>query len=139
VQTSAHSRFGRKRDVAFLEAFVQQAGEEGAAVLVTGDAGVGKTALVDRVASDARRRGVRVLRASGAEFEASLSFAGLNQLLHPVLDEVRELDDADRQALRTALGLGEGRASEELAVANAALRLLTTLAEAEPFSSSSTT
>jgi DNA-binding CsgD family transcriptional regulator len=132
VQTSAHSLFGRERDVALFGAFVEQAAEDGAAVLVTGEAGVGKTALIDRVAADARRRGVPVLRAAGAEFEAALSFAGLNQLLHPVFDQFRELDAADQQALRVALGLAEGRASEELAVSNATLRLLATLADAQP-------
>jgi DNA-binding CsgD family transcriptional regulator len=132
VQSSAHLLFGRERDVALLAAFVEQAADNGAAVLVSGEAGVGKTALISRVSSDARRRGVRVLRASGSEFEASLSFAGLNQLLHPVLDQLDQLDDADQHALRTALGIGRGRASEELAVANATLRLLTALADAEP-------
>jgi hypothetical protein len=131
VQTSAHSLFGREPDLELLGAFVDQAAEDGAAVLLTGEAGVGKTALVNLIASDARRRGVRVLRAAGAEFEASLSFAGLSQLLHPVLDQLRVLDDADRQALRMALGLREGRASDEQAVSNATLRLLTTVADGQ--------
>jgi predicted ATPase len=62
AQTAAHSLFGRKRDVAALGAFVEDAGEHGGAILVTGDAGVGKTALVNAVAAHARQRGVRVLR-----------------------------------------------------------------------------
>ena len=132
MQTSGHPLVGRERDLALLGAIVERAGDSGAAVLVTGDAGVGKTALVNLVASDARGRGVLVLRAAGAEFEAALSFSGLNQLLHPVLDQLDELDDAHRRALRVALGLGEGRASEELLVANATLRLLATLADAQP-------
>src|SRR3954468_14368500 len=103
VWSTAHSLFGRERDVAALEAFVAQAAADGGAVLVTGEAGVGKTAMVDVVAAGgreggvgrtamvdvvaagARQRGVRV-RAAGTEFEAALSFAGLNQLLHPVLN-----------------------------------------------------
>src|SRR4051794_33021081 len=132
MQTPADSLFGRERDVAALAAFVLQAGEEGGAVVVTGDAGVGKTALLDVVAADARRRGAAVLRAAGAEFEAALSFAGLNQLLHPVLGRLPELDEADQRALRMALGLGEGRASDEFAVADATLRLFATLADGQP-------
>jgi hypothetical protein len=132
VWTSDETLFGRQQDISVLEAFVEQAVDDGAALLVTGEAGVGKTALVNAVASDARRRSVRVLRAAGSEFEASLSYAGLNQLLHPVLDRIGELDDADRRALRMALGLAEGRGSDELAVSNATLRLLATLADAQP-------
>ena len=84
VKPSAHPLFGREQDVSFLRAFVDGAAEDGGALLLTGDAGVGKSALLNLVASEARRDGMRVLRAAGAEFEAWLSFAGLNQLLHPV-------------------------------------------------------
>ena len=73
-----------------------------------------------------------MLRAAGAEVDAALSFTALNQLLHPVLDQFRTLDAADQQALRVALGIGEGRASEELAVSNATLRRLATPADAQP-------
>src|SRR3954464_13287021 len=131
-QTSADSLFGRERDVTALAAFVRQAGEDGGAVLVTGEAGVGKTGLVDAVAADARRRGVPVLRAAGAEFEAALSFAGLDQLLQPVLGRLAELDLADQRALGMALGVGDGRASDEFAVANATLRLLAVVAGGAP-------
>jgi hypothetical protein len=124
VATTAQSLFGRERDVAALEAFVAQAAGDGGAVLVTGEAGVGKTAVVDVVAAGARQRGVRVLRAAGTESEAALSFAGLNQLLHRVLNGLPGLEEADRRALRVALGLGEGRASDEFAVAQATVRLL---------------
>src|SRR5262245_4697061 len=75
---------------------------------------------------------MRVLRAAGAEFEAALSFAGLSRLLLSVLDQLDELDAADQQALRIALGLGDGRASDELAVSGATLRLLQMVAEAQP-------
>jgi ABC-type lipoprotein export system ATPase subunit len=127
-----HLLFGRERDAAFLRGFVETAATDGGALLLTGDAGVGKTALLNTVATQARRRGVRVLRASGAEYEASLSFAGVNQLLQPVLALVDELDGPDQVALRLALGVGEGHASEQLAVANAVLRLLAAAAEQEP-------
>src|SRR3954452_23200426 len=132
VWSTAHSLFGRERDVAALEAFVAQAAGDGGAVLVTGEAGVGKTAVVDVVAAGARQRGVRVLRAAGTEFEAALSFAGLNQLLHPALDGLDGLEEADRRTLRVALGLGEGRTSDEFAVAQATVRLLAHLTETAP-------
>jgi predicted ATPase len=65
VWTTAHPLFGRERDVAALETFAAQAAGDGGAVLVTGEAGVGKTAVVDVVAAGARQRGVRVRRVRG--------------------------------------------------------------------------
>jgi hypothetical protein len=65
---------------------------------------------------------------AGAEFEAALSFGGLSQLLGPILGQLDELDQIDQQALRVSLGLIDGTASEEQAVAIATLRLLTALA-----------
>jgi predicted ATPase len=82
-----------------------EAADDGGALLVTGDAGVGKTALLNVVAGEVRRGGSRVLRAAGAEFEAALSFAGLGQLLQPVLGQLVELDEIDQRALRVSLGL----------------------------------
>src|SRR3954451_3130292 len=131
-QTSADSLFGRERDVAALAAFARQAGEDGGAVLVTGEAGVGKSALVNPGGAAARRRGMPVLRAAGAEFEAALSFAGLEQLLHPVLGRLAELAPGGPRALGMALGVGDGRASDEFAVANATLRLLAVVAGGAP-------
>lgn len=93
---------------------------------------MGKTALLNVVAADARRGGARVLRAAGAEFEAALSFGGLSQLLGPILGQLGELDEIDQQALRVSLGLIDGTASEEQAVAIATLRLLTALAVVQP-------
>jgi predicted ATPase len=83
VPISSHHKFGRDRDLSVLRRFVGEAGENGGALLVTGEAGVGKTALLNEVAAEARRAGTRVLRASGAEFDAALSFAGLGQFLAP--------------------------------------------------------
>jgi predicted ATPase len=99
VPISPQQIVGRERDLSVLRTFVAQAAEIGGALLLTGDAGVGKTALLNEVAADARRGGTRVLRAAGAEFEAALSFAGLNQLLGPVLGRLSELDEIDRRAL----------------------------------------
>jgi predicted ATPase len=81
VPISPHQLVGRNREVSFLRSSVVEAAEDGGALLVTGKAGVGKTALLNAVAGEARRCGARVLRAAGAEFEAALSFAGLSQLL----------------------------------------------------------
>ena len=132
VIVSSHQLVGREGDLPLLRAFVAEAAEDGGALLLTGDAGVGKTALLNVVAAEARRGGARVLRAAGAEYEAALSFAGLSQLLGPVLGQLSELEEIDRRALRVSLGLIDGTTSEEQAVAIATLRLLSTLAAEQP-------
>ena len=109
-----------------------EAVEDGGALLLTGEAGAGKTALLNVVAADARREGALVLRAAGAEFDAALSFAGLSELLQPILGQLSELKEIDQRALRVSLGLIDGTASEELAVAIGTLGLLTTVAAAQP-------
>jgi hypothetical protein len=132
VIISPHRLVGRERDLSLLRTFVAEAAEDGGALLLTGDAGVGKTALLNVVAAEARRGGTRVLRAAGADFEAALSFAGLSQLRGPVLGQLSELEEIDQRALRVSLGLIDGTASEEQAVAIATLRLLTAVAAVEP-------
>jgi len=115
---------GRDGELEFLRSFVDQAAVAGGALLVWGDAGVGKTVLLDAAASLAKAAGTRVLRARGAEFEAEVSFAGLNQVLYPLFDGLPRLTAAHRRALSVALGLREGRRPDQLVVSNAALSLL---------------
>jgi hypothetical protein len=77
----------------------------GGALVVSGDAGVGKTALIEAAMTYAVTAGLRVLRATSAQFEANVSFSGLHQLLFPLLgSHLDELDDVHRAALRFALG-----------------------------------
>ncbi|WP_433381483.1 LuxR C-terminal-related transcriptional regulator [Actinoplanes sp. CA-142083] len=88
---------------------------DGGALLVVGDAGAGKSALLDAVAGG----GGRVLRATGVEFESRIPYAGLHQLLLPAVR-----DTAAGPALRVALGLDDGPAPDPLSVSNAVLALL---------------
>lgn len=92
--------YGRDHDLAVIGAFVDGAADKaGGSLLVTGDAGVGKSALLHAAAARAVDGGVRVLRAAGAEFEGDLRFAGLHQILHPLLDGLADLSDQHRNAL----------------------------------------
>jgi predicted ATPase len=116
--------FGRDRDVEFLGSFVDRAVVEGGSLLVWGDAGVGKTVLLDVAADHATKGGTRVLRAAGIQFEADVSFAGLNQLLCPLFGELDGLTSALSQALRVSLGLDPGGHSDQLVVSNAVVELL---------------
>ena len=72
-------------------------------LVVRGEPGVGKSALLSYLAGHAP--GCRVVRAAGVESEMELAFAGLHQLLAPVLDRVERLPGPQRDALRTVFGL----------------------------------
>ncbi|WBB61218.1 AAA family ATPase [Streptomyces sp. WMMC500] len=123
---------GRDKDLARLDAFVDQDAVEGGAFVLLGAAGVGKSVLLDAAAARAEAAGRRVLRASGSQFEGEVTYAGLHQVLHPLFDELPHLDPVHQQALSVALGLGEGAAPGQLLVANAALLLLCRAARPGP-------
>ena len=86
-----------------------RAGTSGVLVL-RGDAGIGKTALLDYAAAAAG--GFQVVRGTGIESEAELPFAGLHLLLRPALDRIGALVVPQRQALKRAFGLAPGRPGE---------------------------
>jgi DNA-binding CsgD family transcriptional regulator len=102
------------------------------ALLLRGEAGVGKTALLEYSAGSAD--GFRVLRAIGIESEASLAFSGLMQLTRPVLGALDHVPEAQREGLERALGLGLGDAgAHETFLAYAGtLSLLAAAAEEQP-------
>jgi DNA-binding CsgD family transcriptional regulator len=121
---SSERLVGRGRELGLLGGFVERASEDGEALLVFGDPGVGKTALLDAVAELAADGSATVLRTRGVEFEADVPYAGLHQALLPLQAEFDRIASAHREALEVALGFGLGPAPERLVVANAALLLL---------------
>src|SRR5580693_4531010 len=82
----------------------------GSALVVRGEAGVGKSALLEYVAGAAAD--MRIARAVGVESEMELAFAGVHQLCAPLLDRLEDLPDPQRDALGVAFGLREGAAEE---------------------------
>ncbi|WP_410627875.1 AAA family ATPase [Amycolatopsis sp. cmx-8-4] len=106
--------------------------EDRSGVLIRGEAGIGKSALVAETAAAASVAGLRVLRTTGAEAELHLAYAGLHQLLHPVRAAVVDLPAPQRDALRTALGLADGPEPSAYLVGLAALTLLAEEAAAKP-------
>jgi DNA-binding CsgD family transcriptional regulator/tetratricopeptide (TPR) repeat protein len=119
---------GRRRESAVLEGLLDgaRAGRSGALV-VRGDAGVGKTALLEYVVASAADLGV--VRAVGVESEMELAFAALHQLCVPVLDRLERLPGPQRDALRVTFGLGEGPVPDRFLVGLAVLGLLAEAAE----------
>ena len=105
-------------------------GGRSGALVVHGEAGVGKTALLeDAIASAA---GMRVARATGVESEMELAYAALQQLCAPMLEGLERLPDPQRQALDVVFGLRAGEAPDRFLVGLAALSLLADAAQKQP-------
>src|SRR5580700_3454516 len=99
---------GREAGLARLRALVDPVPQASQVLLVTGEAGIGKTALLADTAGRARSAGMRVLSVTGRESESRIAFAGLHQLLRPVLASAAGLPPRQARALMGALGLAAG-------------------------------
>ncbi|MER7165787.1 AAA family ATPase [Micromonospora sp. NPDC000207] len=115
--------YGRSTEVGVLDGVVARARDgSGGAVVVRGEAGAGKTALLDAVAS--RGGAMRVLRATGVESESDLAFAALHQVLRPVADLVDALPEPQSDAVRAALGFTAGGVGDRFLLGAGVLSLL---------------
>src|SRR5215211_3745971 len=103
---------------------------QSAVLVVRGEAGVGKTALLHYCARQAS--GFRVAKLGGVESEMELPFAGLHQLCAPMLGRLGALPEPQQAALCVALGLSSGPAPDRFLVALAALSLLAEVATERP-------
>src|SRR6478736_6762519 len=122
---------GRQREREVLARLLDGArGGDGGVLVVHGEPGVGKTALLDWMVEEARQ--LRVLRAVGVEGEMELPFAALQQLCSPVLDRSERLPGPQRDALGVAFGLSAGLAPNPFLVGLAALGLLSEASEQRP-------
>jgi len=99
------------------------------ALVVRGDPGVGKTALLDYLV---RRASGQVARASGVQSEMELAFAGLHQLCAPMLGRAGQLPVPQREALRTVFGMSAGPVPDRFLVGLAVLSLLSEVAGEQP-------
>jgi len=122
----------REQESAVLDALVDRLRDGGGAFVVRGEAGIGKSALVQRVRSRAEAQGARPLVTIGVESEAELAFAGLHQLLRPVIGALAQLPDSQRQTLEGALGLGIDLKPDSFRIAVAAFQLICEVADSEP-------
>jgi DNA-binding CsgD family transcriptional regulator/tetratricopeptide (TPR) repeat protein len=122
---------GRGRERTALDRLLDEVRAGQSRVLILrGEAGIGKTALLDYLQGQAS--GCRVARAAGVESEMEIAFAGLHQLCAPMLGSLARLPGPQRDALSTALGLSPGEAPDRLLVGLAALGLLSEAAEERP-------
>src|SRR5690349_3371511 len=122
----------REQESAFLDALVDSLRDGGGAVVVRGEAGIGKSVLLQRVRRRAAAQGARPLSTVGVESEAELAFAGLHQFLRPVIGALAQLPESQRQTLEAALGLGVDVKPDSFRVAVAAFQLICEVADSVP-------
>ena len=131
MQAPATQLVGRQRERDVLDRLLDSAkAARGGVLVLYGEPGVGKTALLEYAVEAAH--GFRVARAVGVESEMELAFAALHQLCSPSLDLLEHLPDPQRDALQVALGLSTGRPPNQFLVGLAVLSLLSEAAEEQP-------
>ena len=123
---------GREAEMQALDDHLDGINEHGAALLVRGEVGIGKSSLLTYASARARARGTLTLRVIGVQSEAHLPFAGIHQLLRPILAGLSELPDPQRDALLAAFGLIAAPAPDFFLIAMAALDLLAGAAARAP-------
>jgi DNA-binding CsgD family transcriptional regulator len=124
---------GRDAEIARLRGLVEPIPRHSEVLIVFGEAGIGKSALLADTARRARSAGMRVLSVSGRETETALGFTGLHQLLRPLLDRVDRLPNRQSSALLGTLGLVEAPSGPSRLLAGiAVLTLLSDVAEETP-------
>ncbi|MET9271912.1 AAA family ATPase [Kribbella sp. NPDC003557] len=122
---------GRQRETEVLRGLVGEAkAGRSQVLLLTGEAGVGKSALLDTLVAGAD--GCRITRTAGIESEMELAYAGLHQLLQPFLDHLERLPAPQREALGTAFGLVSGPTPDKFLIGLAVLNLLADAAGDQP-------
>lgn len=123
-RSPAEPLVGRSVEQALLRSFMDRAVGRGGALVLCGQPGVGKTALLDAAADTAAEAGVQVVRAGGGKVEADAAGFGLHQVLLPLRDELGRLSRTHQTALSVALGLDDGPPPRRLVLGAAALAAL---------------
>src|SRR5437773_421980 len=123
---------GRENELRELLEAVRRSQQATSSLVLVGEPGIGKSALLTFADAAAADAGFVVLRAVGVESEAQLPFAGLHQLITPVLDSIDMLPLAERAAMLSALGLSDASRPDRYLVALAALHLLGAVADRQP-------
>jgi DNA-binding CsgD family transcriptional regulator len=123
--------YGRSEEAAAIDRLLEgMRSGRSAALVFRGEAGIGKTAMLDAAAEQAA--GALVLRVAGVEGEAELPFAALHALLRPCLDQISRLPERQAAALRGAFGLADAAGADRFLVGLGVLSLIAELAEDRP-------
>jgi len=122
--------YGRDHELGLLTDLLSR--DAGGALIIRGEPGIGKSALLAAVIARAREQGALVLTAVGVQSEARLGFAGLHQLLRPVLHLAERLPAPQRAALLGAFGMSEGAVPEIFLIGLATLGVIGDAADTSP-------
>ncbi len=124
---------GRDRDIARIEQMIERIDEGGSALVISGEPGIGKSALLDEARRRAREHDFAVLSMTGVLAEVHLPFAALEQALRPLMKEADGLVPRQRSALLSAFGMHDDTGAPDIfLVALATLSLLTESASRRP-------
>jgi DNA-binding CsgD family transcriptional regulator len=135
VSSPAHTTgelIGRDGEATRVDALLDGVRDHGGALVIRGEPGIGKSALLERARSRANSLGARTLATVGVESESELAFAGLHQLLGPIGRHIERLPDPQRQALDAAFGVADLVEADPFRVSLAAYRLISDAADSSP-------
>ena len=124
--------FGREAELGLLTGLLDAVQRSGAALVLRGEPGIGKSRLLAEAMSLAGQRTMSVLATRGVQSEARLAFAGVQQLLRPARSHAAGLSPAHRSVLDAALGIGDEHPPEHFRIALAVLDLLSEAAASRP-------
>ena len=124
--------YGRERETEVLEHLLSHARERGAALVIRGEAGIGKSALLTVASAKAQANGFRVVTATGVQSEAELPFAGLHQLTRSLPLSPEALPGPQRDAVLAAFGETTSTGPDLFLIALATLGLLVDAAARQP-------
>ncbi|MFF4837988.1 AAA family ATPase [Streptomyces sp. NPDC001315] len=127
---SAMAVIGREAEKAQLSKLLHDSGDQ--ALVLTGEAGIGKSALLGYAAGLATRGGHRVIAATAVEAEAPLSYATLRELLHPLVPDIAHLERGSRVALDAVYGQPRCTPPSTMTLGIAVLDLLSAAASKQP-------
>jgi DNA-binding CsgD family transcriptional regulator/tetratricopeptide (TPR) repeat protein len=123
---------GREREVSTLDALLAQVGKGGGALLIRGEAGIGKSALLAAASDHAENAGMQVSRMSGVRSEMPVVFAMLHQMLRPLLAQAHGLGQQYRHALVATFGRDDPATSDTFTISIAVLELLAEVGRKAP-------
>ncbi|MEU6848021.1 AAA family ATPase [Streptomyces sp. NPDC046716] len=115
---------GRSAEVTAISEALASITSAGKALVIDGEAGIGKSTLLATAAEQASADGYRLLRCSGLQSQTEVGFAGIHELIHPLLGQATKLPPRQHSALMTSFGLEDGPTPDRLLVSLAVLGLL---------------